>query len=235
VDTVTRPVYGPQAAGRVVEINGRDIELVGQYDLGIGFFELGAVTVSDQNFIRLFRDASLDDVAIGLIRLRSGSDPDLIAQRLRRSLPEDVYVLTRADLAAHEVHHWLTKTSTGMIFGSGVIVAFLVGLVILTQTLTAQILNNILQYATLKAMGYSNRYLNRVVLEQAILLAFTGFLPGCAISLGLYELVRHRAYLPIAMTPMRVVGELVLTVGMSAVAGAFAVRKLGRADPVDLF
>ena len=43
-------------------------------------------------------------------------------------------------------------------------------------------------------------YVNRVVLQQALLLALAGFVPGLLRGEGVYALTRHFARLPIAMT-----------------------------------
>ena len=45
-----------------------------------------------------------------------------VARALREILPRDTQVLTRDELAANEVAFWTTKTGTGLIFGSGLIV-----------------------------------------------------------------------------------------------------------------
>ena len=72
----------------------------------------------------------------------------------------------------------MTKTSVGIIFGFGVFVALLVGTAIVYQVLSSDISSRIAEYATLKAIGYPRRYLSRLVLEQALMLAWPASCPA---------------------------------------------------------
>ena len=65
--------------------------------------------------------------------------------------------MTRAEIAAHERRHWVTKTSVGIIFGFGVFVALLVGIAIVYQVLSSDISSRLAEFATLKAIGYPRR------------------------------------------------------------------------------
>ena len=75
--------------------------------------------------------------------IRPGADPDRVAEQLRRILPADTRLFTRAELTDHEVNHWVNRTSTGLVFGFGVVIAFIVGLIILYQTLVTQVTRNL--------------------------------------------------------------------------------------------
>ena len=77
---------------------------------------------------------------------------------------------------------------------------FVVGAIIVYQILFADVSDHLAEYATLKAMGYTNRYLFGVVLQEAIILAVLGFLPGLR-DLRL-ALPRHRdaTQLPMELT-----------------------------------
>jgi putative ABC transport system permease protein len=91
------------------------------------------------------------------------------------------------------------------------------------------------EYATFKAMGYRDRYLLLIVLEQSLILASLGFMPGLALALGQYAIVRNLGALPIYMTVERLVLIFSLTVAMCVVSGAVATRSLQSADPADNF
>ena len=115
------------------------------------------------------------------------------------------------------------------------VVGFLVGVIIVYQILFSDVSDHLPEYATLKAMGYSNSYLLRVVFQEAIILAVCGYIPGCLISIGLYEITRSATSLPLIMPPMRIIQTLGLTIVMCIASGGIAVRKLGSADPADIF
>lgn len=95
--------------------------------------------------------------------------------------------------------------------------------------------DHLAEYATLKAMGYSNLYLLGVVFQEAIILAICGYFPGCLISIGLYGITRNATSLPLMMPINRVIQIFVLTIVMCVISGAIASRKLRSADPADIF
>ncbi len=169
------------------------------------------------------------------MRLKPGAPADAVAERLRATLPRDVQVLTRDKLNAHERRHWMTKTSVGIIFGFGVFVALLVGTAIVYQVLSSDISSRIAEYATLKAIGYPRRYLSRLVLEQALMLALAGFVPGLILAELLYRLTERMTHIPIEMTAGRAVMVLVLSLVMCSISGLASLAKVHSADPADLF
>jgi putative ABC transport system permease protein len=110
-----------------------------------------------------------------------------------------------------------------------------VGVAIVYQVLSTDIANMMGEYATLKAMGYNNRYLTLVVLQQSVLLALVGYLPSLAIARGLYWLVEEQSGMPMFMTPQIMLTVLLLAIAICVISGMAALRKLYQADPADLF
>jgi putative ABC transport system permease protein len=174
-------------------------------------------------------------VNLGLVTLKPGADAEAVAARLREIMPADTTAMTRAELASHEVRYWTTRTSTGLVFGFGAAIAFVVGMVILNQILSTQILRQLPQYATLKAIGYTDGHLRWIVVTLALIMATAGYVPSLVLSTGIYAVLRHATLLPIDMSEARMVAVLVIAWGMSAASALIAVRALQRADPVDLF
>jgi putative ABC transport system permease protein len=182
------------------------------------------------------------------VELRSGVDPEQAKVEVQALLgpvtttdaapssrPGDVEVLTRADVTAREEYRWVVQTPLGKIFNFGVWVAVLVGVAIVYQVLSTDIANMMGEYATLKAMGYPNRYLAQVVIQQSVLLALTGYVPSLLISWALYAFVGARSGLPMILTWQIMLTVLVLAVVMCTLSGVLAMRKLFQADPAELF
>jgi len=236
IDASSRFEFGKLEVGRRVEIQQRAVTIGGIYHLGSGFVGLGVAVVSDINFTRIFPEqGGLSDINLGLLTLRPGAEPDAAAARLRAILPADAQVFTRKELTDHEVNHWVTNTSTGLIFGFGVIVAVIVGLVILNQTLSTQITRQLPQYATLKAMGYTDRQLGGIVVAIATILSTVSYIPAFLISIVIYWIIRQATPLPIEMTLARMLTVLAIAWVMSAMSALISLRILRRADPVELF
>ncbi|MFS6818564.1 FtsX-like permease family protein [Synechococcus lacustris Tous-12m] len=150
-------------------------------------------------------------------------------------MPKNIKVLTRDELADLELAYWKKNSSVGFIFSLGVLVGFLVGSIIVYQILFGDVMNSLPQYATLKAMGYTNTYVISVVIQQSAILAFIGFVPGIILSTGLYALLAGVTKLTIFMTSTRAIQVLALTFIMCVGSGALATRKLVELDPADVF
>jgi putative ABC transport system permease protein len=243
VDAKSRREFGPRDdrhfgdadVGVETDLAWKRVRIVGWFSLGMGFVSDGAALTSIRGFERLNPRQAPKEVSLGLVKLRPGADPDVAAAALRQRLPNDVEVLTRADVLGREVRHWVHETSIGLIFQLGVIVAMFVGTAIVYQVLSSDVTNHLPEYATLKAMGYSGNYLASIVLQQAAVLAILGFLPGWFVAAGLYLLTRVTARIPIDLTVGRVLFVLVLSLTMCMISGLGALRKVRTADPADLF
>lgn len=240
-DQASRPEYGPipslfqKRSSLEVQMERLNLRVVGLFTMGASFAADGNVITSDSTFLRIFPEHKPDKIEIGLIKLKPGADVEQVAKTLRAGLPNDVMVLTREGFAELEKGYWANATPIGFVFGLGVIVGFIVGIVIVYQILYSDVSEHLPQYATLKAMGYSNRYLVGLILQEALLLAVLGYIPGFVLSLGLYQLAAAATLLPIYMTVERGVTVFILTVTMCLSSGTVAMRKLQAADPADIF
>jgi len=110
-----------------------------------------------------------------------------------------------------------------------------VGMVIVYQILFTDITNHLNEFATLKAMGYSHGYLIKVVMGSSLILACVGFLPGFALSSGLYRLTESVTFIPMPMPLSKILGVYFLILSMCFGAGLLAMRKMKAANPADMF
>ncbi|MFP6640682.1 MAG: FtsX-like permease family protein [Myxococcota bacterium] len=235
LDRQSRPECGPGLGSQEVEIRKRAGQVVGHFDLGVGFLADGAFLVSDDTYSRFFDPESLDRPHVGLVRLRPGSDREGVAEALRASLPSDVRVVTPEELNAFQTEHWVSNTAAGNIFGLGTLAGFLVGMVVLFEILSTDIRNQLPFYATLRAMGYTPRQLARFVLEQAWLFAAFGYFPALLVSSILFPIVSKLTQLPIFLTTGLTFGVLGLSFIMCTGAAGLSMIRLNRADPAELY
>jgi putative ABC transport system permease protein len=243
IDRLSRAEFGPangkrfseEDIGTRQEVGYQRVQLVGLYSLGASFEADGSLVLSDEGFRRLYPGWDPGMVSFGLVKLGPGADAETVARQLNATLLPDVEVLTKADIIARDRQLWLWDMSIGVIFILGVAVALVVGAAIVYQILSSDVASHLPEYATLKAIGYRDGFLSKVVLQQAVVLSLLGFLPGLAGAEGLYWLARTVAYIPIDMTLARVVLVLVLSVVMCSLSGLAALRKLHGAQPADLF
>ncbi|QMS86904.1 FtsX-like permease family protein [Nostoc edaphicum CCNP1411] len=240
-DQAGRPEYGAVAdifkkTGKFdTELNSKAVFVKGLFTDGASFAADGNVITSDSTFLQLFPQRKPDRIEVGLITLKTDADVEKVRSQLVNGLPKDVRVLTPEEFAKVERTYWEEGTGIGFIFGLGTGVGFIVGIVIVYQILYSDVSDHLPEYATLKAMGYTDNYLLGVLIQEALLLAVLGFLPGFFLSFGLYQVTYAATMLPIFMKMERAIQVWILTVIMCSVSGAIAMRKLRSADPADVF
>jgi putative ABC transport system permease protein len=240
-DSIRRPEFGPIAEnfrnqGQVItEVGGRKVEIDGLFQMGTSFAIDGTIVMSDETFLQVlpFRQRGIIDV--GLIRLKPGSNIDAAKGAIDRLLPSDVRVLTHAEFVELERHYWATFTPTGFIFKLGVLMAIFVGCIIVYQILYSDVSEHLPEYATLKAMGYADGYLFKLVIQESLILSILGFIPGVLVSQLVYNVSRDATLLPLRMTLERGVAVYFLTVFMCALSATLATRRLKAADPAEIF
>jgi len=240
-DRRSRPEFG-NIAGRLerdgpfeVEVGGRAMTVVGLVSLGTSFGADGNAVLTETNFRRIVKERQPSKTDLVAIRLRPGADAQAVKASLATILPPDVVVLTGAELIAWERSYWEKGTPIGFIFGFGSLMGLVVGMVIVYQILFSDIATHLREYATLKAIGYSNTYLRLVVMAAALLLAVLGFVPGFIGSTMLYDVVAKATLLPLGMAADRAAAVFGMIFAMCAAAGLLAMRKLGEANPADMF
>jgi putative ABC transport system permease protein len=218
------------------ELGTMKVEVVGPFSLTRSFGADASALCTDANFARasgLTADAL--PANFGLVTLRDGTGPEAAADRLRRALPGDVQVLTRADIYRRESDYWANQTATGKIFSFGVFLTMVVAAVVVYQALSNDIRDHLREYATLKAIGYGDAYLVRVVQAQAAIYAALCFVPALALSIAVYRATEALANIPMILTGRDVVTALVVTAATSQLAGLLSLRKLRQASPAELF
>lgn len=219
-----------------VELIGRTVSIEGLFSLGSSFTADGVLIASDQTFMRLVPRRSKGAVSAIMLQLEPGADAARVATDLRRLLPaSDTQVFTSREFQSHAQSYQQRKRPIGILLMSAMIIAFVVGTVIVYQILSADVADHLGEYATFKAMGFTDLYLLGIIFEEAVVLAVIGFIPGILGALVLYEILASLSGMPIFMTPSRAALMFCFTLGMCVVSGAIATRKLAAADPADIF
>jgi putative ABC transport system permease protein len=250
-DRLSRPEFGAiaelleQGENVETEVAERRVKVGGLFELGASFGADGNIITSDLNYGRIFGERNPDLIEMGVIQVREEVDTDAVLSRIRQEfyvrdnnnilIPQDVLVLSREEFIDFEKKYWQDSTAIGFIFTLGAGMGFIVGMVIVYQILYTDVADHLPEYATLKAMGYTDFYLLKVVFQEAIILAFVGYIPGFALSNFLYFLTANATALPVFMDVAKASTVLILTLIMCVGSGAIAVRKLSAADPADIF
>ena len=240
-DRFSLPQFG-DIEGRVlraepcpVEINGHRCEVRGLFQLGISFTANGQAIMSKAGFDRVFPGLPAYAESLGLIRLRPGANPEQVRDRLQARLGPEMLVLTKAQLVRAEQNYWNGRTPVGFIIPVTLLVVVLVGAVIFYQILYTDVQHHLPEYATLKAIGFHDRDLQSLVVQQSMWLSLLGFPPGLLIAFLLFRVARGATHLPFALSAGQGLLAFLLTFGMCLAAGFLAMLKLRQAHPADVF
>jgi putative ABC transport system permease protein len=231
-----------------VEVWDKRFRIVGSFELGAGLAANGSVLMSSAGYARFYPGDVANYVNFGLIQLKEGIRPEDFCRHFKKQLFDPsasesdaasealgVAVLTRQEVRRLEIGHWRWNTPIGSIFLAGVALAFVVGSVVVYMVLSNDVANHLKEYATLKAMGYSDGFLRGVVMQQALVMALLGYVVSLGCAELLYRLVGYYANLPMEMNWWIRGCVLILSVGMCCISGVATLSKLSKAQPADLF
>jgi putative ABC transport system permease protein len=231
-DRRSRRIYGSFELGEEVWVDGKTYFLAGFADIGPTIVNDGMLVMSEGTWLAHEPD---NRPVMGVLRLRPGVAPEVARQRIASAGLDDVTVLTRQALLDREISFTMTAAPIGLLFGFGVIAGLLVGTMVCYQILYNEITDHLSQYATLRAMGFPDAFIRRIIFEQAALLALIGYVIGSVVAWGVYVYVQRETALIMRFTWDRGLLVLFLTVGMCVAGGLFAMRRVTVADPAELY
>jgi len=240
VDRRARSSLGQASAGMQTELSRHRVKVIGTFRLGPSFFSDGTAIMSDRNFFKLFgvqspNSTELPDVEIGVIKVSPGQRTLDVQHALRAALPGSVMILTKAELIDREARFHMQVSPVGPIFNVGTLVGFAVGILICYQILFSELSDQLSQYATLKAMGYYNTFVVKVVLQQAVFYAVLAYIVAWTACYLIFRVVGEIALIPLHMSVGLTVTSLVLALIMCVGAALIAVRRAIATDPAELF
>ncbi|PSO81837.1 MAG: ABC transporter permease [Cyanobacteria bacterium QH_9_48_43] len=237
-----------QKVGEQATVNSAPAKLVGLTSgtQSIVFGNLMFTSLESANYYRSSRSNSLssislsreltatDPVSFVLIRAIGEENLEALQQRLEAELPE-VRAYTRAEMAQQTQAYWQKRSGIGYILGLGAVVGTIVGAVVVGQILYASVSDHIKEFGTLKAMGASDWYIYRVIMEQGLWMAILGYLPGMALCLGIAAWTSATQGILILITSASAIAVLGITVVMCLSSAIFAIQKVTRVDPAIVF
>jgi putative ABC transport system permease protein len=217
-----------------IQFNNVQTKVIGTFTMGASFAANGNIITSHSTFLRLFPERRAGEIDVGIITLKPGTNSEQVQAEIRSQL-KDVLVMTHEEFIEHEKKYWQVNSPIGFLFGFGAVIGFIVGTVIVYQILYSDVSDHLPEYATLKAMGYGDAYLMSILIQESLIMAVLGFIPGFVVALGLYSIATSVTFIPIMMSVNRAVLVLILTIVMCIASGGIAMRKLQEADPADIF
>ncbi|MEB3352624.1 MAG: ABC transporter permease DevC [Cyanobacteriota bacterium] len=225
-----------QQTGRYdTELNGRQATVRGLFTMGITFAADINLITSSSGFKRFNPQQDADAIQLGVIQLEPGAELRRVQVTLQQIVGPSLRILTIPELASLEESYWRRNTSFGVIFGVGVLVGLLVGAIIVYQILYSDVSDHLPEYATLKAIGYSDRFVVMIILQESLILAVLAFVPSLLLALGLYGFLARATALLVVMPASRALLVFLFTLVICGGSGWLATGRLRRLDPAEIF
>ena len=215
-----------------VEINRRRAKVEERLEGFGGFLGVPTLFTSYNNAMR-FLNLGPDQTMYLVVRVAPEYSVNETRERLSRRFPE-VDVLSRNQFASKSRSYWMMKTGAGGAILAAAILGFLIGLVVVSQTIYANTMENIEEYATLKALGASGSFISRVVLVQALICGAVGSILGLALVIPAMH--GARSLIPWIYTPLWLPAMcFVLSLVMCSLAAISSIRTALTVEPGRVF
>lgn len=219
---------------------GDEIEVTGQRLEVVGVSTGGNLVFSQTSFVSLetARTAlSMPGLAtFFLLRLDSGTDEaarEAVTSEIEQRIP-GVSAYTNDEFATATRDRIMKNLLPILVVILAL--AFIVGVAITGLTIYNATVEKAREFGILKAIGFTNGYLFRLVLEQSMATGVLGFIIGAALTFVATRFVSD--LVPQFVTLLRwqdIVFVLVATLLMSGCAALLPVRRIASVDPVAVF
>ena len=233
IDASARRKLGGFEVGDHREVEEKRVEIVG-ISKGIANITTAPYIFASHDVARkLSLYIGPDQTVFVLVKTAPGADVGAVVQELKRRLiGVDVY--TKADFSYKTRRYWTIETGMGLGFLLTAVVGFLVGLVVVSQTIYTSTMEHLREYGTLKAIGASNRVIYAIIFDQAIINAIIGYALGLITSLSLVG-GYAKAGIAMVIPPPLMVAIFFATIVMCLSASFISIRKAAQIDPAMVF
>lgn len=178
-------------------------------------------------------DLGRDLVSFFLVTAQPGISAEQLAENFQQAYPR-LSAFTQSEFSSNNLEE--LRVGVFPVLGSIAFAGATLGVAVLTLMLYGNVIDKRDAYAVLKALGASQRFLMRLVLQQALLLSIGGFVVGlCLYALGTPLLIRLVPEMAQALTWPIASGVLGTTVLMGLLSAWVPIARLGRIYPAEVF
>lgn len=232
IDELYSQKLGVSKIGETVEITGRRARIVG-ITSQIRTFTQSPYVFANLKNARIWTGLPDDRTTYLLVQAEPGANLTSLRNALEAALPaSDVY--TAREFSWRTRIYWLITTGVGAALLIAAVLGVIVGMVIVSQTLYSATMERLQEFATIRAMGATNRYLQTIVLRQSLVSGTLGYVIGTAIAVTVAWLSRASSATLMLSYPLIVILGVV-TLSMCVGASLISIRKVLRVDTASVF
>lgn len=182
---------------------------------------------------RLVTYVGSDSTVFVVAKVKPGVNVDQVVARLKARL-KGVDVFVARDFSMKTRRYWAVETGVGFSFLLTIIISFLVGMLIVGQTIYNSTVEHIKEFGTLKALGASNREIYKIIFSQAMINALAGYIVSLIVTLASVKIYEAGGMVMVVRGWVNFL-VLGLTLLMCFASAFVSVRRIKRIDPAILF
>lgn len=232
VDETAFERLGTLKVGDTRELVRRKVRIVGITRGIMSFTTAPYVFTSYETAQRIVPEQLKGKTTYIVVKVAGGSSIGEVKKELQKRF-RNYDVWTTQEWAYKTRNYWTWQTGIGAGFFGNALMGFIVGLVIVSQTIYSATMEHIREYGTMKAIGAKNAHVYSVILQQAGVSALAGFV--LATVLQQIMLWIKPMTVQIATPPMLYIVTFLLTLLMCGMAALVSVRRVAGIDPVEVF
>ncbi len=229
---LSRDPTKPIAVGDVFEINDKEARVVGICKTRMSFSGNPYLFTTYDQAVQ-YAPNQRKMLSCVLAGAAAGEDPAVVARRISAATGLKAY--TKSEFFWITVWWFIKNTGIPVAFGATVLLGFIVGLAISSQTFYSFVLENLRNLGALKAMGASDKVLARMVMLQTLTVGLIGY--GCGVGLAtLFGMIVLEKGMPPFFMPWQLpVITLVAILFICWLAASLGIRKIRSLEPAVVF
>jgi putative ABC transport system permease protein len=218
--------------GDTLEINDREARIVGVARAYRSFLG-GPYIITTYERALQYMPGSRKMLSYVLVNPQAGVSPKELAARITETT--GLKARSSDDFWWETIDWYMANTGIPISFGTTVVLGIVVGIAISGQTFYAFVLENLKNFAALKAMGLSDGKLTAMVFLQAFTIGGLGYGIGAGLA-SIFGYMTLEKQEPPFHTPWQLlVFALVVVITICVVASQIALRRLRHIDPATVF
>jgi putative ABC transport system permease protein len=233
VDDSAKKRLGSIQVGDYRDVLFRRLQIVG-ISLGVKSFTTAPIIFTSYELAqRLVGYIGPDNTVFVVAKVAPGHSVDKTIENLKQRL-QGVDIYSEAAFSMKTRRYWAIETGVGFSFLLTILVSFLIGMLIVGQTIYNSTMEHIKEFGTLKALGAENGEIYRIIFSQALINALAGYLASLVITMLSVKIYEATDMVMVVRWWVNIL-VLALTLVMCFSASFVSIRKIKRVEPAILF
>lgn len=233
IDESSMRRLGKISVGEYREVINKRLQIVGMSEGVKSFTTAPIIFTSYKAAQNLGGYVGPDNTVFIIANVREGYPLKDVVTKLQNTLYNlDVY--TKAEFSKKTRLYWTIETGVGFSFLITILISFLIGMLVVGQTIYNSTIEYLKEFGTLKAIGATNFDIYKIIFSEAFINATVGYIIGLIITLITIKIYRATELVFTIKTWVLLL-VFILTLIMCFSSAFISVRKIKKIDPALVF